>query len=142
MNVFNFSEKLQYVRMCYTGNNKLKSKLNFPVCNEVWNCFPKVPNVIQPVATAVSVARPGKEKNWALENCAHEKQWKPTSTPWNFFSSFTIFSLWKFRMFTCYFFYALLVFLHSWMKKKTRNSRGKTRPMETHIYTMDFFFFY
>jgi len=26
------------------------------------------------------------------------------------------------------------------MKKKTRNSRGKTRAMETHFYTMDFFF--
>ena len=26
------------------------------------------------------------------------------------------------------------------MQKKSRNSRGKTREMETHFYTMDFFF--
>ena len=29
--VFHFSENLKYVRMCYTGKNKYKSKLNFPV---------------------------------------------------------------------------------------------------------------
>jgi len=112
VNVFNFSENLQYVRMCYTGNNKLKSKLNFPVCNEVWNCFPKVPNVIQPVATAVSVARPGKEKNWALENYAQEKQWKPTSTPWNFFFLLLYFPYENSERLLPIFFYALLVFLH------------------------------
>ena len=33
-----------------------------------------------------------------------------------------------------------LYFQNHECKKKTRNSRGKTRPMENHFYTMDFFF--
>ena len=30
-NIFNFSENLKHVRMCYTGKNKQNSKHNFPV---------------------------------------------------------------------------------------------------------------
>ena len=37
-------------------------------------------------------------------------------------------------------YYALLVFLDEWMHKKTRNSREKTWAMESHFYSMDFFF--
>ena len=70
-----------------------------------------------------------------------QDQLKPTSTPWIFFSSFTIFSLWKFRMIRCYFFLCPVSISTLTNKKKTaRNSRGKTRPMETHFYTMGILF--
>ena len=59
--------------------------------------------------------------------------------------SFDIFLSWHFpyeysEIFSTNFYYALSVFLEQWMhKKKTRNSRGKIRAMETHFYTMFFF---
>ena len=40
------------------------------------------------------------------------------------------------------FLYALFVFPEKWMQKKSRNSRGKKRAMETHFYTMFFFYFF
>ena len=132
--------------MCHSGikKNKLKNKLNFPVyvCKEVWNCFSKVPNAIQPVGTAVSVARPGKQNNWALENYAQEKQWKPTSTPRFFFFSFTRFFLWSCRKIKYYFFLCPVRISRIMNAKKVVIRQGRQRAMETHLYTMDFFFFF
>ena len=124
--------------MCYTGKKKQRSKLNFPVYvrKEVWNCFSKVPNAIQPVGSAVSVARPGKAKKWSLEKYAQEKQWKPTSTR-RFFFSFTGFVLWKCRKIKYYFFLCPVSISRIMNAKTTRISKGKTRAMETHFYTME-----
>ena len=98
--------------MCHSGikKNKLENKLNFPVyvCKEVWNCFSKVPNAIQPVGTAVFVVRPGKQNNWALENYAQEKQWKPTSTPRKFFFFQYIFPMNMRKIFILFFFFPLV----------------------------------
>ena len=55
-------------------------------------------------------------------------------------NSFTRFSLWIFRMNPYYFFLSPITIPRIMNAKKTRNSRGKTRAMETHFYTMQFFF--
>ena len=71
--------------------------------------FLQSPQCHQPVGAAVSVARPGKQNNWALENDAQEKQWKPTSTPRFFFS--LDFSYEHAEKLHTIFFYGPLVFL-------------------------------
>ena len=58
----------------------------------------------------------------------------------DFFFSFTRSFLYTFRKINYnYLFHAVFVFPEQWMQK-SRNSRGKTRAMEFHFYTMDFFF--
>ena len=64
-----------------------------------------------PTSGHVSAARPGKENNWALENYAQEKQWKPTSTPRFFFFLSLDFSYEHAEKLNSIFFYALFVFL-------------------------------
>ena len=94
-------------------------KTGWLVCKEVWNCFSKVPNVIQPVGTTVSVARSGKQNNWALEDYAQEKQWKLTCTPRFFFSLSLHFFYEHTEKLHTIFFYSPLVFLDQWMPKKS-----------------------
>ena len=63
------------------------------------------------MGTAVSVARPGKKKNWALKKYAQEKQWKPTSTSRIFFFLSLDFFYEHVENLQNIFFYAPLVFL-------------------------------
>jgi len=129
--------------MCHSGikKNKLKNKLNFPVyvCKEVWNCFSKVPNAIN------QWARPCPLR--ALENRTTE-HWRTLHRKSNgnpllhrdFFFSFTRFFLWSCRKIKYYFFLCPVRISRIMNAKKVVIRQGRQRAMETHLYTMDFFF--
>ena len=68
-----------------------------------------------------------------------QEQWNPTSTAWIFFS-FTRIFLYTFRNIPYSFFVCSVRISRIMNAKKSRNSRGKTRAMESHFYSMEFFF--
>ena len=69
-----------------------------------------------------------------------KEQWKPTSTPWNFFVLSREVSYIHPEKIPYNFFLMLCRISRVMNAKKSRNSRGKTRVMETHFYIMEFFF--
>ena len=105
--------------------------------------FLQSPQCHQPVGAAVSVARPGKQNNWALENFAQEKQWKPTSTPRfiYFFLSLDFSYEYAEKLNTIFFLFPVRI-SRVMNAKKVVIRQGRQRAMETHLYTMDFFFFF
>ena len=61
-------------------------------------------------------------------------------TPWNFFVLSQEVSFLHPERFLIYFFLCCVRISRLMNAKKSRNSRGKTRAMETHFYIMEFFF--
>ena len=78
------------------------------------------------------------QKNLDIRGGRQEK-WNPTSAPWIFFFLSREFSyIHSERFFT--FFLCCVRISRIMNAKKSRNSRGKTRAMESHFYTMEYFF--
>ena len=69
-----------------------------------------------------------------------QEQWNPTSTAWNFFFLSREFSKIHSETFLTISFLCCFRISRIMNAKKSRNSRGKTRAMETHFYTMQFLF--
>ena len=104
--------------------------------------FLQSPQCHQPVGAAVSVARPGKQNNWALEDYAQEKQWKLTCTPRFFFSLSLDFFYEHTEKLNTIFFYAPLVFLEQCMPKKSYFEREDKRDGNPLVHHRIFFFFH
>ena len=69
--------------------------------------------------------------------CIHRSTNRNGAFPW---ISFTIFSLRTFRKNPFYYLLCPVSISRLMKAKKSQNSRGKTRAMESHFYTMIFFF--
>ena len=69
-----------------------------------------------------------------------QEQWNPTSTAWNFFFLSREFSKIHSETFLTISFLCCFRISRIMNAKKSRNSRGKTRAMETHFYTLQFLF--
>ena len=78
------------------------------------------------------------KKNFEIRE-GRKEQWKPTSTPWNFFVLSREVSYIHPERFLIIFFLCCVRISRVMNAKKSRNSRGKTRAMETHFYIMEFF---
>ena len=68
-----------------------------------------------------------------------QEQWNSTCTAWNFFLSFTRIFLYTFRNIPYNFLLCGVRVSRIRNVKKSRKPRGKTRAMESHFYTIDFF---
>ena len=71
-----------------------------------------------------------------------KEQWNPTCTAWNFFFSFTRIFLHTFRKIPYNFFLCCVRISRKMNAKKSRNSKGRQGAMESHFYSMEFFFFF
>ena len=78
------------------------------------------------------------EKNLEIRE-GRQEQWKPTCTPWIFFFFHKNFPM-NIQKDSLLFFFVPVSISIIVNAKKSRNSIGKTRAMETHLYTMQFLF--
>ena len=101
--------------------------------------FRKIPYIF--ILCYVRISRIMNAKNLEIRE-GRQEQWNPTSTAWNFFFSFTRIFLGTFRNIPYNFLLCCVRISRMMTVKETRNSRGKTRSMESHFYTIDFFFFH
>ena len=76
----------------------------------------------------IPICREWKKKKLEIRD-GRQEQWKPTSTPFFFFSHYN-FTMKTQKYSLLYFFHALLVFLEKWMEKKGKKKKKKNSKFE------------